>query len=377
MQRILHVVNIMDRGGVETLLMNIYRQIDRNTMQFDFLTHPYHRDAIQEYENEIKAMGGIVYKAPRFVKNPIQYRRYVCQVLDSHRYQIVHGHSLETSSVVYMREVKKRKLYLIAHAHNTGETGSVARRCAVGMAHRAIRQYPDFFFGCSDEAINIDFGFRNAQSDRSKLFHNGIDLSRYNIDEYEHQLQKADIYGTADSAFPVFGTVGRLTEQKNQLFLLDVFAEIMKREPISILSIVGKGGLENALRSKASDLGIASHVRFEGSVPNVPSYLKAFDVFLFPSIYEGLGMAGVEAQAAGLPTLMSTNVPSLAHCTDLAQSLPLSAGPNVWADKAIEMYRANVGQRKDRTDSVREAGFDISQIAQGLCDFYEAHGGIR
>lgn len=375
MQRILHVVNIMDRGGIETLLMNIYRQIDRSAMQFDFLTHPYHRDVIQEYENEIKDMGGIVYKAPRFVKDPIQYHRYVCQVLDSHRYQIVHGHSLETSSVVYMREVKRRGLYLIAHAHSTGDMGGFARQSIVRLAHKVIRRYPDYFFGCSNEAIRYHFGEKIAKSNRISILNNGIDMSKYLVDESVHSSYKKDIYDTTTA--PVFGTVGRLSHEKNQSFLLDVFAEILKQEPASVLSIVGKGGLEDSLRNKATELGINSHVRFEGSVPNVPSYLKAFDVFLFPSIYEGLGMAGVEAQAAGVPTLMSTNVPTLAHCTDLAQSLPLSEGPDVWADKAIEMYRANVGQRKDRTDSVRAAGFDISQIAQGLCDFYEAHGGTR
>lgn len=375
MQRILHVVNIMDRGGVETLLMNIYRQIDRDRIQFDFLTHPYRRDAVQEYENEIRDMGGVVYKAPRFVRDPIQYRRYVCRVFDSRRYQIVHAHSLETSSAVYMKEAKKRKMYLIAHAHSTGDLGGFIRQSVVRLTHRVIRRYPDYFFGCSDEALRYHFGAKIACSSRTNILNNGIDSSKYIVDDHNHNLYKEDIYATNTS--PVFGTVGRLSNEKNQLFLLDVFAEILKQEPTSILSIVGKGSLEDALRSKASDLGIASHVRFEGSVSNVPSYLKAFDVFLFPSIYEGLGMAGVEAQAAGLPTLMSTNVPSLAHCTDLAQGLSLSAGPAVWADKAIEMYRDNRGQRKDRTDLVRAAGFDIGEIAQGLCDFYDMHGGVR
>ena len=375
MQRILHVVNIMDRGGVETMLMNVYRQIDRSKMQFDFLTHPFHRSYIQEYEDEITEMGGIVYKAPRFIKNPKEYYQYIQKVYDSQPYHIVHGHSLETSSVVYMREAKKRGMYLIAHAHSTGDKGSLASRSAVQLAHKMIRRYPDYFFGCSDEALRYHFGKKIAASDRTSIFYNGIDLSKYQVDDTEHQLTKESLYGTNTS--PVFGTVGRLSNEKNQLFLLDVFAEILKKEPAATLSIIGKGGLEDTLHSRANDLGIASHVRFEGSVSNVPTFLKAFDVFLFPSIFEGLGMAGVEAQAAGLPTLMSTNVPSLAHVTDLAQSLPLEAGTEVWANKAIEMYKANLSQRKDRTDLVRAAGFDIKEIAARLSAFYDAHGGAQ
>ena len=375
MQRILHVVNIMDRGGVETMLMNVYRQIDRSKMQFDFLTHPFHRSYIQEYEDEITEMGGIVYKAPRFIKNPKEYYQYIQKVYDSQPYHIVHGHSLETSSVVYMREAKKRGMYLIAHAHSTGDKGSLASRSAVQLAHKMIRRYPDYFFGCSDEALRYHFGKKIAASDRTSIFYNGIDLSKYQVDDTEHQLTKESLYGTNTS--PVFGTVGRLSNEKNQLFLLDVFAEILKKEPAATLSIIGKGGLEDTLHSRANDLGIASHVRFEGSVSNVPTFLKAFDVFLFPSIFEGLGMAGVEAQAAGLPTLMSTNVPSLAHVTDLAQSLPLEAGTEVWANKVIEMYKANLSQRKDRTDLVRAAGFDIKEIAARLSAFYDAHGGAQ
>lgn len=375
MQRILHVVNIMDRGGVETLLMNIYRQIDRNKIQFDFLTHPYDCNYNQEYEDEIISMGGRVYKAPRFIKKPMQYCRYVQQVYNTQTYHIVHGHSLETSSVVYMREAKKHGMFLVAHAHNTGEMGKMMRRAVVNSVHRLIRQYPDFYFGCSNEAIKCQFGERIAKSNKSSVFYNGIDLSRYHVNNYEHQMQKVDIYGTGD--FPVFGTVGRLSDQKNQLFLLDVFAEILKIEPAAILSIVGKGSLEETLRNKACDLGIDSHVRFEGSVPNVPSYLKAFDVFLFPSIYEGLGMAGIEAQAAGLPTLMSDSVPSLAHCTDLAEALPLSVDARGWANKALEMYSSSQGRRKDRVDLIRAAGFDIREISQRLCDFYDAHEGDR
>lgn len=373
MQRILHVVNIMDRGGVETLLMNIFRRLDTEKFQFDFLTHPFANYPVQKYEEEIKSLGGRVYKAPVFSSNPRYYISYMKEFFAGHpEYSIVHGHNLDTAALVYMREAKKAGRYLIAHAHNTQERGNNIRKTVVSACHKMIRKYPDYFFGCSVEAIRFAFGDTVAKSDRCSIFYNGIDLSESHLNEVNHQNEKDRLYG--DSTIPVFGTVGRLAVQKNQMFLLDVFAELLTKEPRAILSIVGEGSLEDELRRKVTTLGIESHVRFEGSVSNVPTYLKAFDVFLFPSLYEGLGMAAVEAQAMGLPTLMSTKIPSLANCTDMAQCLSLTAGPEVWADKALEMYTHNKGHRRDRSQQVREAGFDVAEITRKLCSFYVAHG---
>ena len=360
MQRVLQVVNIMDRGGVETLLMNIYRKINRESIQFDFLTHPYDQDYLYEYESEILSMGGQIYKAPSFSQNLHDYQTYIKVFFRNHpEYTVVHAHNLDSASLVYMREAKK------------SDHGGILKRRMLQICHHIVRRYPDHFYACSRQAAEFAFGKRIASSCNCEIFYNGIDLARYHVNEIEHNIARKKLSLDVDG--PVFGTVGRLLSQKNHTFLLDVFAAILRREPSSTLIIVGKGDLQTALERKAKDLGISRHVHFVGSVPNVPDYLKAFDVFLFPSLYAGLGMAAVEAQACGLPTLMSDEVPSLAACTDLAEFISLSADAEKWADESLRAYRESIGHRSDRIEQVRDAGFDITEIAEKLCSFYISH----
>lgn len=371
MQRVLHVVNIMDRGGIETLLMNIYRKIDKSQVQFDFLTHPYSEEYIQEYEEEIKMLGGKVYKAPSFVKHPLAYKKYIHSFLQSHtEYQVIHAHNLDMAAMAYMPQVKRAGRFLIAHAHNTNERGNSIRKGVIGLNHKIIRRYPDFYFACSKDAANFAFGEKIANSSKCEIIYNGIDVSQYHVDEALHEELKQQLFHTSA---PIFGNVGRLASQKNQVFLLDVFANILKEKPDAVLAIIGKGGLRKTLESQAKDLGISKHVIFVGSVANVPDYLKAFDVFIFPSLYEGLGMAAVEAQAAGLPSLISSAVPDLAFCTDLAVGLSLEDSSSKWASKALAMYEENKGKRIDCVLQVSDAGFDIGNIAKKLCNFYISH----
>lgn len=372
MQRVLQVVNIMDRGGVETLLMNIYRKIDRDSIQFDFLTHPYRQDYLYEYEPEILSMGGKIYKAPSFSHEPQVYRAYIKEFFQKHlEYTVVHAHNLDSASLIYMREAKKSGRYLIAHSHNTNDHGGRLKRIMLQGCHHIVRRYPDHFYACSKPAAEFAFGKKIASSQDCEIFYNGIDLNQYFVDASVHNSMCKKLNLVADG--PIFGTVGRLLAQKNHTFLLDVFAAILRREPSSTLVIVGKGDLQSMLEKKAKELGILQHVRFVGSVPNVPDYLKAFDVFLFPSLYEGLGMAAVEAQACGLPTLMSDEVPPLAACTDLAEFIPLSDGAEKWADESLKAYHKSIGHRLDCIEQVRDAGFDITEIAKNLCTFYKNH----
>lgn len=372
MYRVLQVVNIMDRGGVETLLMNIYHKINRDSIQFDFLTHPYNQDYHQEYESEILSLGGRIYKAPSFIHDPIGYSRYIKSFFQEHsEYSVLHAHNLDSASLVYMHEAKKNGLYLIAHSHNTNDHGGKIKRFMLGECHRITRRYPDHFYACSDLAAEFAFGKKIAASEKCDFFYNGIDVNRYSVNEISHIAMKERLFPNTKG--PLFGTVGRLSAQKNQTFLLEVFADISKKEPTAELAIVGKGDLRSMLETKAKDLGIDHQVHFVGSVPNVPEYLKAFDVFLLPSLYEGLPLVSVEAQAAGLPTLLSNGVPQVAACTDLVKYIDLSKGISAWSDAALCAYRDMKGHRMDRIKQVRSAGFDISDIAEKLSVFYLSH----
>ncbi|MGO5068624.1 glycosyltransferase [Bifidobacterium catenulatum] len=373
MKRILQVTNYMDRGGVETLLMNLYRTIDRTEFQFDFLTHPHTVDTVYSYEEEIKDLGGKVYKAPSFIKDPVAYKRFIVSFFDEHpEYHIVHAHNLDSAAMVYLREAKKRGCYTIAHSHNTKDHGNAIKRQLLRLARKQTCRYADYFYACSPEAAEYAFGKKIASSNSCRMLHNGIDLSKYQVNEEIHQRNKKKLLPQCSG--PVFCNVGRLMLQKNQTFLLDIFSQIVRRDDSARLIVLGEGELHDDLLRKALNLNIADKVLFLGSVPNVPDYLKASDVFLMPSLYEGLPLAAVEAQACGLPSLLTADMSPLTFCTDLVCPISLSDSPDAWARAALESYEANRGRRADRVEQVRQSGFDIKQVAMELCDFYSSHG---
>lgn len=369
MQRILMVVNIMDRGGVETLLMNIYRNIDRSKFQFDFLEHPFRKSYIAEYEKEITALGGRIYKAPRFIKNPIQYWRFISHLLKKHpEYKIIHGHNLDTCAMVYMLIAKIYGRTVIAHSHNTRDAGNFLKRCLTKASKLFISRIPDYYFACSRQAGIFAYGERICNSNKFTVIHNGIDLSRFHNNRNDRSIAKKHLF-LHDSGF-IIGNVGRLYPQKNQKFLLDIFSEILKIKSDSTLAIIGKGRLETELKAYAKSLGIESHVMFVGSVPNVSEYLRAFDLFLFPSVYEGIALASIEAQASGLPLLISDTIDPDCICVPAAVSvMKLNDNPKLWAMKAVSMIE-NHKSYDACVSLVKQAGYDIHDVSTFLINFY-------
>ena len=170
---------------------------------------------------------------------------------------------------------------------------------------------------------------------------------------------------------PLIFNDGRLERQKNQSFLLDVFSRILERCPSAELCIAGDGNLREMLEQKANDLGISERTHLIGSVNNISAYLKAADVFVFPSLFEGLGISAIEAQACGLPTLASDCIPTKAACTDLFRPMSLDESVEAWAAAVIDLWRQYDGRRADRIAQVRRAGFDIQDVADELSSFYK------
>ena len=232
-----------------------------------------------------------------------------------------------------------------------------------------MRRVADYFMACSREAGIDRFGQRIVEGNRFSIVPNGIDLSRYVCDQQAHELAKQQMgFGGA----PVFGHVGRLAPEKNHVFLLDVFAYIRQQLPNAVLIMAGRGPLEDELRGKAQRLGLGDSARFLGVCDDVPAVLRAMDVFVFPSTSEGLAMAAVEAQASGLPCVMSTGVPELARVCAAAKRVALDEGAEAWARYAVRAYeQACAAPRTDAVDDVREHGFDIAQTSRWLADFYQ------
>lgn len=369
MIRVLQVIGAMDRGGAETMVMNLYRAIDRDRVQFDFLVHEQ-REC--DYDEEILDLGGRIFRLPRFTgANYLAYRKACRRHFDEHpEHRIVHGH-IGSCAAIYLSEAKRAGGVAIAHSHAQNFLPGLG-----DMAFRAV-SYPtrfvaDWFFGCSYEAGRDRFGEGVVEGDRFAILENGIDLRQYVCDESAHLQEKANI---GLGGHPVFGHVGRLAPEKNHRFLFEVFSKVRDSLPDAMLVMVGRGPMMEELTGLADAMGLGDSAIFLGVRDDVPNLLKAMDVFLFPSTKEGLPLAAIEAQAVGLPCVISTGVPEHVLVSDRAVRISLDDGADSWAEKAVEFYRCAIKEpRTDCVDQVRASGFDIGDTAVRLQAFYERLG---
>ena len=365
MIRVLQVIGVMDRGGAETMIMNLYRAMDRSKIQFDFLVHEQREG---DYDAEIRELGGRFFRLPRFSGiNAHVYRRKVRSIISAHpEFRVVHGH-IGSCAPIYLSVAKQAGAYTIAHSH-AQNYGRGLERLVFKMVASPVRDIADYFMACSQEAGLDRFGKAVVSGDRFSVVPNGIAVTRYKCDQASHELAKAAL-GLAGR--PVVCHTGRLTPVKNHAFLLDVFARVQTRVPGAVLVCAGRGELETQLKARVNELGLDGSVRFLGVVDNVPEILRAADVFVFPSVKEGLSLAVVEAQASGLPTTASTGIPDLALVSDRARRISLDEGVDAWAAIVLEdLNRATSSLRTDAVEQVRKHGFDIADTAARLSRFY-------
>lgn len=364
--RILQVIGAMDRGGAETLVMNLYRCMDRDHIQFDFLVN---EKRACDYDEEILGLGGKIFRIPRFnIANTLPYARACEKFFSAHRYPVVHGH-IALPSAIYLSVSKKGGAVAIAHSHAQNYPLSPAE-LAFRVCTRPTRRIADYFLACSEQAGLDRFGQRVVEGPRFHVLKNGIDTERGRFSAQARSRIRAEI--GVDATTPVVGHVGRLTSVKNHPFLLDVFAQVRETLPEARLVLVGRGEDEDALRGRVRDLGLEGAVSFLGVREDVPDILSALDVFVFPSFKEGLANATIEAQASGLPCLLSTGVPDLARIREKTERLDLRLGATAWAEHVVDALRASDPQkREDAYLDARAAGFDISESAAWLAAFYE------
>ncbi len=355
--RVLQVVTHMERGGLESMIMNYYRHIDRERIQFDFLVHRQDRAA---FDAEIKSMGGRIYCLPRLVPWSKNYLSTLNRFFDEHtEYKVIHVHQDCLSSVILKVAAQHNVPVRIAHSHNANQDRNLKYPIKLWY-RRSIPQYATNLFACGKDAG--DWMFNGAPY---QIINNAIDAAAYAYDpgKRTEMRQRLDLRNEL-----VVGHVGRFNPQKNHPFLLDIFASLLKKEPNAILLLVGGGEDMPKIQVKAQALGIAEHVRFLGVRSDVADLMQVMDVFVFPSMYEGLPVTMVEAQAAGLPCLISDKVPSECILTDgLVDILPLSAAPETWAEKILEKRKV---RRTDRRTEIAAHGFDITTEAVKLQEFY-------
>lgn len=362
MIRILHVIGSMNCGGAETMIMNIYRCIDRSQIQFDFVLHT---DKSGFYDKEILELGGNIYRTEKYnVKNIHSYSRWWNQFLSTHKeYKILHGH-INSSAAIYLSIAKKYGLHTIVHSHATRITERSFRSFIFLVSSFPVRYFADSFMACSLQAGIDRFGKGVVNSDRFMFLPNGIDCKKYSYSEDVRSRIRQN-YNLKENDF-VIGHIGRFTYAKNHSFLLDVFYEYQKNNN-AILMLLGTGELENEIKAKIETLGIENKVLMIGVKPNVYEYLQAMDCFVFPSLFEGLGIALVEAQAAGLPCIVSKAIQKEA---DIGANLLcyLDLGDIALWVECIKNSRTI--ERRDTSKMVQKAGFSIEHSSKMLSNMY-------
>ena len=364
--RVLHMLHSMNRGGAETMLMNYYRNLDRTKVQFDFLLT---YEGTSDYEDEILSLGGRVFHlTPLTLKTMKTYCKDVEVFLKTHpEYQIVHSHT-SSKSAIPLRIAKKCGVPVrISHSHNMIlENRFSPKEVIRKVLKKPLRKVSTHNFACSKDAAIWLYGEDFWKNGKVRIMKNAIDLERFSFQKEKRQALRKE-YDLED-AF-VVGHVGRFDLPKNHDFLLKIFAEIKKQKNNAILMLVGDGARREEIKRQAEQLGLDDAVRFMGIREDVPDLLHTMDVFLFPSLSEGLGIVLIEAQTCGLPCFTSKDVvPKEAQISNLLTFISLEDSPKYWADCVLQTDFS-----KERVSHATEAtkhGYDIKKSAKDMQNFY-------
>ena len=367
--KILHVIGIMDYGGAETMIMNLYRKIDKNKFQFDFLVHQNREGA---FDKEILSYGGKIFCVPEYkVYNYFSYRRTCEKFFHTHsNYDIVHGH-IESCASIYLNEAKKVGIYTIAHSHSAGFQSFVPRVLYDLLTHNT-RYVADYFFACSIQAGINRFGKRVVDSDRFRVFNNGIETQKYIFSDARQRELKSEweIEGKT-----VIGHVGRMSKEKNQKFLLNLLEDLCSSvNKEFVLVFVGDGPERANLEAATEEKGMKRKVIFTGIRKDVSDLMNMFDVFVFPSIYEGLPIALVEAQASGLPCVVSDVITDQAIFVNNVKKVSLKESNCIWITTILDLLN---GERTNNCEAIKKAGFDVDETVKELENVYEKYSKKR
>lgn len=361
-ERILLVFGKLNRGGAETLAMNIYRKIDRSKIQFDFIKHTEEKC---DYDAEIRIRGGRIYSLPQYnVKNHFAYAKCWKEFFKEHpEYKVIHAH-MTGSAAVFLPIAKKFGLYTISHSH-IAKSQAGLRQKVIDMYQLPLRYISDYLFACSDIAGEWLFGKNVAKRKNYMVIKNGVDT-----DEFSYNAQWRDEIRNEfglEGKF-VLGNVSRFHIQKNHSFLIDIFYEVHKRNNNAALILVGDGELRKETENKVKQLGLEKSVVFAGVREDINKILSAMDVFVMPSFREGLPVALVEAQSTGVHIVATDKISDEIHLTDLIENCALEDGAKKWADTILKY--SNGYERESRKKELQNAGYDIKQTTEFLENFY-------
>lgn len=362
--RVLNVLGTTNLGGAESRVMELYRALDRDKVQFDFLVHT---EKEGQYNREIQRLGGRIYSVPRFrVWNLLSYQKALRRFFRDHNgFAAVQGHMTSTASI-YLPIAKRAGIPVtIAHARSAGVAPGV-KGLVTKLIRCPLKYRADYCFTCSAEAAEAVYGRKWVEKGAVWTIPNAIDTQRFVFDA-EVRGKVRDELGLG-SKF-VIGHVGRFGSMKNHSYLIDIFAELCKMRDDAALVLIGKGELEEQIRAKISSIGLSDKVLFLGSRFDVERYYQAFDYFVFPSTYEGLPGSVAEAQASGLCCLVSDKVTREAALTELVTYKSIEEPAANWAGEIMRNAKSAL-ERKDMRAAIAAKGFDVRGLAAEMQAFY-------
>jgi glycosyltransferase involved in cell wall biosynthesis len=368
--RVLHIFGRMNRGGAETFIMNVYRHTDRTKIQFDFAVHS---DQPGHYDEEIRSLGGRIFilPRPRLTALPV-YKRALTQVLrEEGPFATVHSHVHFYSGVPLAVAASAGIPVRIAHSHSTsdGKRSALSRRLYRWYMRSQIWRYATHMLGCSRPACEALYGPRCWQDSRVRVVHCGIDPTPFELLPKDRNLLRDRIGLPRDCL--LIGHVGRFDVPKNHRFLVEIFGSLAARLPTARLVLVGDGPLRPQIEQFVRAKGLENHVFFLGVRADVPEIMGCLDGFLFPSLWEGIPLTLLEAQAAGVSCVVSNVISDEADLgIGLLHSVSLEAGPEVWVDHVMRALQNNRPDWILRKEALKRNRYDVQQVAELLARIY-------
>ena len=362
MKRVLCIVSNMDRGGAETFLMKIYRTIDTSQYQMDFCVSNTKKGY---YDDEIREKGGRIFIIPPKSKNPIKSFFALKKVVKENAYQSVLRTSQQSLAALDLVAAKMGGAEtLIYRSSNAGLTGGKISSGINKIFSFLPKVVPNVKIAPSTEAAEFVFGKRAVKQGNVLFLHNGLNYEefKFNIEKREKIRKELGVENKR-----VFGHVGRLNAQKNHMFLLEVFKHIYEQDKNSVLVLIGEGELEPDIRKKIEKLSLESNVLLLGPKKKINEYLMAMDLFIFPSFFEGMPNVIIEAQATGLPCIVSDTVTQEANITGIVKYLDLDKGPAYWANFIINDQE---NSRKDHYEDFVEKKYCIQDVCDIACSVF-------
>ncbi len=350
------------RGGTQAFIMNLLRDINKAKFQIDFAIN---LDFEGGWGPEMRELGSNIFIMSRFnVKN---WKSFECawdKFLTEHPYDIVHGHTTNSAGI-YLKVAKKHGCKTIAHIHSTGYRGGLVERLTKKIFSKLTKSQADYWFACSDKAANFLYGKDYKEYPHYHEMPNSIKVENYLFNEEKRCNLRKELGLDGDTL--LIGHVGTFSEPKNHAHILRVFKEVLRKKNNSKLLLIGEGYLKDEIFLQAEKLGVHKNIINLKNIPNVYDYMMAMDVFVFPSIFEGFGMVALEAQAAGLKTIMSDVVPAETHLTSLAIPLSLEEPISIWVGECLN---SKVDNRQDFNGIIKQTKYDLEKNVKYISNLY-------